>query len=60
MKFYIRVEKIIVSQPRKLVTQSFTFLESINYTVKISLTMEIVKLFTLHLMVYPVFLIKRI
>jgi hypothetical protein len=51
---------MIVSQLRKLVTQSFTFFENKNYTIKISFTMEIVELFTLHLMVYAVFLIKRI
>ena len=60
MKFHIRAKKMIVSQLRKLVTQSFTFFENKNYTIKISLTMEIVELFALHLMVYPVFLLKRI
>ncbi len=60
MKFHIRVEKMIFSQPRKRVTQSFTFFENKNYTIKISFIMGIVELFTLHLMVYAVFLIKRI
>jgi hypothetical protein len=55
MKFRSRVEKMIVSQPRKLVTQSFTFFENKNYIIKISLTMGIVELFALHLMIYPVF-----
>ena len=51
---------MIVSQRRKLVTQSFTFFEIKNYTIKISFTMEIVELFTLNLMVYVAFLIKHI
>jgi len=60
MKCYIRAKKMIVSQLRKLVTQSFTFFENKNYTIKISFTMGIVELFTLNLMVYVAFLIKRI
>jgi hypothetical protein len=60
MKFHIRAKKMIVSQLRKLVTQSFTFFENKNYTIKISFTMGIVELFTLNLMVYVAFLIKRI
>jgi hypothetical protein len=58
MKSHIRVEKMIVSQPRKLVTQSFTFFENKNYTIQISFTMEIAEFFTLHLMVYAVFFNK--
>ena len=46
---------MIFSQPRKQVTQSFTFFENKNYTIKISFSMKIVELFTLHLMVYSVF-----
>ena len=53
MKFHILVEKKIISQPRKLATQSFTFFENTTYTIKISFTMEPVKLCTKHLMVYP-------
>jgi hypothetical protein len=49
---------MIFSQPRKLVTQSFTFFENKNYTIKISLTMEIVELFTLHRFVYFIFFNK--
>ena len=60
MKFHIRTKKMIVSQLQKLVTQSFTFFENKNYTIKISFTMGIVELFTLNLMVYVAFLIKRI
>jgi len=60
MKCYIRAKKMIVSQLRKLVTQSFTFFENKNYTIKISFTMGIVELFTLNLMVYVAFLIKHI
>jgi hypothetical protein len=51
---------MIVSQLQKLATQSFTFFVNKNYTIKISFTMGIVELFTPHLMVYAVFLIKRI
>ena len=51
---------MIVSQFQKLVTQSFTFFENKNYTIKISFTMGIVELFMLNLMVYVAFLIKRI
>jgi hypothetical protein len=44
MKHHIRVEKkMIVSQPRILVTQSFTFFENKNYTIKMSFTMGIVQ-----------------
>ena len=60
MKFHRCVKKMIVSQLRKLVMQSFTFFENKNYTIKISFTMEIVELFMLNLMVYVTFLIKRI
>ena len=60
MKFHIRTKKMIVSQLQKLITQSFTFFENKNYTIKISFTMGIVELFTLNLMVYVAFLIKRI
>ncbi len=60
MKFHIRAKKLIVSQLRKLVTQSFTFFENKNYTIKISFTMGIVELFTLNLMAYVASLIKRI
>ena len=58
MKFHIRAKKMIVSQLRKLVTQSFTFLENKNYTIKISFTMGIVELFTLNLIVCDVFFNK--
>ncbi len=51
---------MLVSQTRKLVTQSFAFFENKNYTIKVSFIMGIVERFTLHLMVYAVFLIKRI
>jgi len=37
-------KKMIVSQPRKLVTQSFPFFENKNYTIKVSFTMGIVEL----------------
>jgi hypothetical protein len=55
MKFYIHVEKDNRLQPRKLVTQSFTSFENKHYLIKISFTIGIVELFTLHLMVYAVF-----
>jgi len=51
MKLHIRLEKMIVSQPRILVTQSFTFFDNRNFIIKMSFTMEIVELFALHLMV---------
>ena len=60
MKFHIRAKKMIVSHLRELATQSFTFFENKNYTIKISFTMGIVELFTLNLMVYVAFLIKRV
>ena len=46
MKLHIRAKKMVVSHLRKLVTQSFTFFENKNYTIKISFTMGIVELFT--------------
>jgi hypothetical protein len=52
MKFHIRAKKMIVSQLRKLVTQSFTFFENENYTIKTSFTMGIVELFMVNLIVY--------
>jgi hypothetical protein len=60
MKFHIRAKKMIVSQLRELVTQSSTVFENKNSTIKISFTMGIVELFTLNVMVYVAFLIKRI
>jgi hypothetical protein len=60
MKFHIPAKKNDRFAPSKLVTQRFTFCENKNYTTKIGFTVGIVELFTLNLMVYVAFLIKRI
>ena len=51
---------MIVSQPRKLDTQSFVAIENKHYSIKIGFGMRIVELVMLHLMVYIALSIERI
>ena len=53
--YFTPIRKMIVSQPRKLVTQSFTFFKNKMYIIKISFTMQLVELFKVHLMIYLIF-----
>jgi hypothetical protein len=49
---------MIFSQWRKLVAQSFAFFENKKYTIKINFSLQIVELFTAHLVVY--FFLNRV